>query len=94
MSLPNFLVLGTAKSGTSTLARYRRDHPQVCFGRAHEPNFFAFDRQWARGLEYDRTLFAHDDGEPRIGEKSWRDSCTGHYPRVFDRDKRLRPEWR
>jgi hypothetical protein len=92
MSLPNFLILGTAKSGTSTLARYLCDHPQVCFSRAHEPNFFAFDRQWARGLEYYRSLFAHYDGEPRIGEKSWRDACTGHYPHAFDRVRRTLPE--
>ena len=92
MSLPNFLILGTAKSGTSTLARYLCEHPQVCFSRAHEPNFFAFDRQWARGLAYYRMLFAHYDGEPRIGEKSWRYACTGHYPHVFDRVRRTLPE--
>jgi hypothetical protein len=92
MPLPNFLILGTAKSGTSTLARDLCDHPKVCFASAHEPNFFAFDRQRTRALAYDRTRVAHDDGEPRIGEKSWRDACTGHDPHGCDRVRRTLPE--
>lgn len=83
--LPTFLMVGTAKSGTSSLATYLDGHPSVCFARVQEPNFFAFDRQYERGLDYYRSLYAHHAGEPCLGEKSWRYSCAGTYPAALDR---------
>jgi hypothetical protein len=46
--LPDFLGIGAAKSGTTALHEYLRQHPQVCMSRRKEPNFFAFDRQRPR----------------------------------------------
>ena len=42
--LPDFLVVGAAKSGTTALHEYLRQHPQICMSRRKEPNFFAFDQ--------------------------------------------------
>jgi hypothetical protein len=39
---PNFLVIGAAKSGTSSLHRYLDQHPQVFMTANKEPNHFAF----------------------------------------------------
>jgi len=39
--LPNFLVLGAAKSGTTSLYRYLEQHPQICLPDRKETNFFA-----------------------------------------------------
>ncbi len=92
MTLPNFLVLGTAKAGTSSLASYLDKHPEVCFSRVQEPNFFAFDQQYARGESYYRSLYAHYDGEPCSGEKSWRYSCGAVYPKAFERIRQMLPD--
>lgn len=41
--LPNFLVLGTAKAGTSSLYMYLRQHPEIFLSPQPELNFFAHD---------------------------------------------------
>ncbi len=41
MALPNFLIIGAAKSGTTSLANYLKQHPQVFIAPSNkEPNFF------------------------------------------------------
>ncbi len=45
MPLPNFLILGAAKSGTTALYHYLKQHPQVYMSPEKEPNFFAFEGQ-------------------------------------------------
>jgi hypothetical protein len=32
--LPNFLIIGAAKWGTTSLCRYLRDHPQVFMAKS------------------------------------------------------------
>ncbi len=41
MTLPNFLIVGAAKSGTTALYAYLRQHPQVYMSPLKEPNYFA-----------------------------------------------------
>jgi hypothetical protein len=43
--LPNFLIIGAAKSGTSSLWKYLRQHPDLYMPINKEPNFFAFEGQ-------------------------------------------------
>jgi hypothetical protein len=45
MTLPNFLIIGAAKSGTTALHHYLKQHPQVYMSPRKEPNFFAFEGQ-------------------------------------------------
>lgn len=40
--LPNFLIIGAAKSGTTSLYRYLRQHPDVYMSAVKEPRFFAY----------------------------------------------------
>jgi hypothetical protein len=40
--LPNFLVLGAAKSGTTSLFRYLKQHPDIYLSPVKEPKYFAF----------------------------------------------------
>jgi hypothetical protein len=42
MTMPNFLVIGAAKAGTSSIYEYLRQHPQVFMSPEKETNFFAF----------------------------------------------------
>jgi hypothetical protein len=45
MTLPNFLIVGAAKSGTTALYQYLKQHPQVYMSSRKESNFFAFEGQ-------------------------------------------------
>lgn len=44
-TLPNFLIIGAAKAGTTSLYRYLEQHPQIYMSPIKEPNFFALEGQ-------------------------------------------------
>ena len=43
VTLPDFLVLGAARSATTSLHYYLEQHPTISMSSIKEPNFFAFD---------------------------------------------------
>lgn len=43
MVLPNFLIIGAAKGGTTSLYYYLNQHPQVFMSPVKEPRFFALE---------------------------------------------------
>lgn len=43
MTMPNFLIIGAMKSGTTSLYYYLKQHPQVYMSPVKEPNFFALE---------------------------------------------------
>src|SRR5689334_11885254 len=45
MTLPNFLLIGAAKAGTSSVFAYLGQHPDVFISPTKEPNFFALAGQ-------------------------------------------------
>ena len=45
MTMPNFLVIGAAKSGTDSLCAYLGQHPQVYMCPNREPSFFVAEGQ-------------------------------------------------
>lgn len=42
MPLPNFLIIGAPKCGTTSLQAYLSQHRDFCFSKYKEPNYFAF----------------------------------------------------
>ena len=60
-NLPNFLVIGAPRCGTSSLARCLRAHPEVFLATPKELHFF--DREHERGLGWYAEHFAGVDGE-------------------------------
>lgn len=44
MTLPNFLIVGAARSGTTSLYHYVCQHPEVYMSPVKEPKFFARER--------------------------------------------------
>lgn len=44
MTLPNFLIIGAAKAGTTSLYYYLKQHPQIYMSPQKEPRFFALER--------------------------------------------------
>ncbi len=43
MTLPNFLIIGAAKSGTTALYQYLKQHPQIYMSPIKEPHFFGLE---------------------------------------------------
>ena len=66
MKLPNFLLIGAEKCGTTALSRFLQKHPDVCFSQPKETWFF--NRRYEKGLEWFASHFDHWDGEKAIGE--------------------------
>lgn len=56
--LPDFIVLGAAKAGTTSLARWLADNPDVFVATDKELNFFSYDAVFARGVEWYARCFA------------------------------------
>jgi hypothetical protein len=50
--LPNLFVIGAAKAGTTSLARWLDDHPHAAVAPAKEVNFFSYDGLWSRGIDW------------------------------------------
>jgi hypothetical protein len=93
--LPDFLVIGAGRSGTTSLYEYLRQHPEVFMSPVKEPNYFAFadghppergpGAVWLRRTsvttlaEYE-ALFAGAGGARAIGEASPRYLRTPEAP--------------
>jgi hypothetical protein len=45
MKLPNFLIIGAAKAGTTALHFYLEQHPQIYMSSVKETKFFVFENQ-------------------------------------------------
>jgi hypothetical protein len=56
-NLPNFLVVGAMKAGTTSLHSYLRTHPQIFMPSAKELHFFVQERNWTRGLQWYERQF-------------------------------------
>jgi hypothetical protein len=55
MALPDFLLIGAAKSGTTAIDQYLHQHPQI-FMATKETRFFAYDADLSKVSEYHRDL--------------------------------------
>ena len=54
-ALPDFIIAGAMKSGTSSLFLYLRQHPQIIGSRKKEVHFF--DWHYAKGEDWYRSFF-------------------------------------
>lgn len=71
--LPNFLIIGAAKCGTTSLYRQLQLHPDIFLPpRVKEPTFFSEHGvgTWKRGRRWYQSLFANWRGERAVGEAS------------------------
>ena len=58
MSLPNFICLGAAKSGTTTLHDILRQHPEIYVPAFKEPHFFDIPENYKNGIDwYQKNYF-------------------------------------
>jgi hypothetical protein len=86
MTMPNFLIIGAGKSGTTSLYQYLKQHPEIYMSPVKEPKFFAVEgkkldfrgpndemsmnRKSITDLDTYRTLFSGVTDEKAIGEAS------------------------
>ncbi|MGZ8629905.1 MAG: sulfotransferase family protein [Actinomycetota bacterium] len=78
-ALPDFLIIGAMKCGTTSLYHYLRDHPQIFMPSIKAPEFFAEESNWGRGIGWYRRQFeGAGPGVVAIGEAS---NVYTKYPR-------------
>lgn len=101
MTLPNFLIIGAAKSGTTALYQYLKQHPQIFFSARKEPHYFSYtqtSKQTNGPSDYVKTaitdlveyesLFHDAKGFLAIGEAS---PTYIYIPEAAERIKELIP---
>ena len=98
-TLPNFLIIGAQKAGSSWLARVLRQHPDV-FMAKDELHFFDKDYNWKKGLDWYAEFFRDAAGHAAVGEKTpdylWAHGrgVEGHLPCVHENIHRTLPDVR
>ena len=59
-ALPNLIVIGGLKCGTTSLHHYLSLHPQVAMSRPKELNFFVAELNWPLGTDWYASHFERD----------------------------------
>ena len=95
--LPNFLVIGAMKAGTTSLHRYLQGHPQIYLPDRYDEagttefDFFTVAHNWHRGLDWYASHFADADPAQAIGEVSPNYSKYPEHPGVPGRIHSVMP---
>jgi hypothetical protein len=84
--LPDFVIVGAMRSGTTSLAHYLRAHPDVFIPADKELHFF--DRHFDRGVEWYRSQFAQAGSRAAAGEAT---PAYMYLPEAIDRLRRVVP---
>jgi Sulfotransferase domain len=91
-ALPNLIVIGAKKCGTTSLHQYLASHPDVAMSTEKELDFFVAHRNWARGLDWYRRQF--DATAAVRGESSPSYTALPHHRGVPERMARVIPDAR
>ncbi|MBL4774792.1 MAG: sulfotransferase [Mariprofundus sp.] len=67
-NLPNFMLIGAAKSGTTSLHHYLSQHPQIFLPSEKELQFFTDDKLFEKGKEFYSSYFSGSEGFLAKGE--------------------------
>jgi hypothetical protein len=93
--LPNFLIIGAMKAGTTSLYAYVRAHPQVFMPETKELDYFIDSLNWNKGQAWYERQFAGAGDAVAVGEASphyasgqWAEVASGHIADVLP-DARL-----
>ena len=87
--LPNVLVVGAAKCGTTSLHEYLDRHPEIAMAREKELDFFVEQKNWSRGVDWYERQFA---AAPVRGESSPSYTAYPRYRGVPERIRRIVPD--
>ena len=108
MTMPNFLIIGAAKSGTSSLYAYLKQHPQIYLCPTKETNFFAFEGEEINfpGLRQNESTKSYQAGfktdlesyqkqfKPKDSEIAIGEACPSYLyiPKAAERIKQYIPD--
>lgn len=94
MRLPDFLLIGATKCGTTTLYQYLQRHPQIFMSTPKEPEFFASenDANFAKGIDWYASLYREAEPHQLCGEASTRYTHWPHLPHTASRIADLLPD--
>ena len=93
--LPDFLVIGAMKSGTSTLQAQLALQAGIFMSTPKEPNFFSDDEIYAQGMSWYRALFDAAPEGALKGEASTHYTKLPTHPATLERlTPTLRPDLR
>lgn len=67
--IPNFLIVGVMKGGTSSLASELNIHPDI-FLPDRELHYFNAEKAYQKGPDFYRSLFLEWNGQHAVGEKT------------------------
>jgi hypothetical protein len=88
MRLPNFIIVGAMKAGTTTFHHYLADLDDV-FMPGYEVQFFNNDAEYARGLSRYERLFRAGESKAVVGERT---TTYSYVPSVPQRIHRHLPD--
>jgi len=92
--LPNFLIIGAAKAGTTSLYHYVRSHPEAFMPAKKELSFFCEEFHWRQGVRWYEAQFENAGSALAIGEASPRYTVYPVYRGVPERIAALLPDVR
>lgn len=87
MALPDFLIIGAMKCGTSTLQAQLARQPGIFMSTPKEPNFFSDDEIYAKGASWYEALFDGASPNDLKGEASTHYTKLPSYPQTLSRLK-------
>jgi hypothetical protein len=90
--LPNFIIIGGLKCGTTSIHHYLGLHPEVQMSKPKELNFFARELNWDLGLDWYASRF--DDRFAVRGESSPHYTNLPRFDGVAERIRQSCPEAR
>jgi hypothetical protein len=91
MALPDFLIIGAMKCGTSTLQTQLAHQCGVFMSTPKEPNYFSNDEVYALGQDWYEGLFAGAADGDLKGEASTHYTKLPTYPKTLDRMQAVLP---
>jgi len=88
---PDFIIIGAAKAGTTSLYKKMSMHPDVFMTTPKEPEFFARDDVYKQGIEWYRELYAKAEKNKICGEASTLYSLITNFPETASRIHKEQP---
>ncbi len=88
--LPNLIIIGGMKCGTTSLHYYLSQHPQISMSQRKELDFFVESMNWNRGVDWYGSQFRRK--AKVMGEASPNYTCRLYFPGVPERMHNLLPD--
>jgi len=89
MKTLDFMIIGAQKSGTSALATFCAEHPEICMAHPQEPHVFDAEDFSERTIDANYLpFFEHHDGERLLGELT---PIYLYWPEIAERLHRYNP---